>query len=200
MRRQALVLGLLVLASGCTSNGDPEPGRAPASIQVVHGLAGAKALTMEVNSCNENPEVRLTETATEVRLAVTAGTPDSEFVPACADTASVLLARPLGARAVVDETTGKELVVEKPRGIPCESVGLDQYSTPDASVPGSATPFEAAAPLVEPGQVLGGIVKHGGRTTTVQVVSPEGEPLAIISTGKREDGDWVATGLSKCMD
>lgn len=72
-----------------------------------------RELLVTVDSCNREPEVTAVETAEEVRLHARV---DRSFAVAtndCADGATVMLEEPLENRAVVDESTGAQLTVQK---------------------------------------------------------------------------------------
>lgn len=63
-----------------------------------------EVLDLTVNACNADEDVVVTESDAEVRLRVIAA---QETLDDCADGVTVRLARPLGTRAVIDDTTGK---------------------------------------------------------------------------------------------
>lgn len=78
----------------------------------VIGKPTSTSLEVGVSSCNENPVVEVTESASEVRLLARADRrwPGSSGND-CADGVKLVLQDPLGYRTVVDASTGRELSV-----------------------------------------------------------------------------------------
>lgn len=103
MRCRSVLLGSLLVAAmtlgACSSATHP-------SISDVYGDPTSTELTLSIGSCNQNPTVDVDETATKIRLTVTADADNSED---CADGATVTLDAPVGDRDIIDENTGEEL-------------------------------------------------------------------------------------------
>jgi len=70
----------------------------------VIGEPDSMRVEFSVDTCNQNPQVSIVETATEVRFTVTAARNDGDSDD-CLDTAEVTLDEPLGDRMVVDDVT-----------------------------------------------------------------------------------------------
>jgi hypothetical protein len=98
---------LVLLVSGCGGGSDPTP------------VFGAQlepdgvTLHLDLESCDTTEQTaEVVETDTEVRVTVhTKGGSDND----CADSMQVELTDPLGDRPLVDDPTGDEIDVERPR-------------------------------------------------------------------------------------
>jgi hypothetical protein len=96
--------GLLVLLFGV--------GEMKVGIREPHGTPGSSVLGVGVASCNANPRVQVEETATTVTLTARVDRPGIlDGTGDCRDNASLTLRAPLGARTVVDGSTGEVVPV-----------------------------------------------------------------------------------------
>lgn len=95
-------VALLVLLFGV---GDRQVG-----IFELGGEPGSDDLTMAVESCNQNPRLKVDETASQVRLSAFIDRPGLlEGQDDCLDQVRVTLKSNLGDRVVIDTSSGKEL-------------------------------------------------------------------------------------------
>jgi hypothetical protein len=109
--RRAAVAGavLLALLAGC---GPASAERQP--VAVIDARQGpGDVLVLDVASCHGNPSAQVTESPTDVRVAVRS-TVDPDAEAACADSLRVQLRAPLGARRLLDTATGKAVAVTGP--------------------------------------------------------------------------------------
>jgi hypothetical protein len=79
-------------------------------------LEDPKTLQLMIDTCNADLVLKVTETADDVRIAVTGDEPDDPGD--CADGRTVRLTKPLGDRTVTDANTGVywELNAERVEG------------------------------------------------------------------------------------
>lgn len=81
------------------------------SVLTASGDAESTRLGLSVASCNENPTAEVVESDTEIRVQVTSGRWFGRNAGDCADSVAVTLSAPLGARTVVDQSTGQTVEV-----------------------------------------------------------------------------------------
>lgn len=94
----ALGACVLLAVTGC--------GGRSRSVSAVYGDPSSTRLELNVASCNENPTAEVVDSDTEVRVHVTSGRRLGRNGGDCADGVVVTLKAPLGARTVVDRSTG----------------------------------------------------------------------------------------------
>ena len=82
-------------------------GAAAVGVCVLLALSGCDGRSRSVFSCNENPTADVVESDTEVRVHVTSGRWLGRNGGDCADGVVVTLKAPLGARTIVDRSTGQ---------------------------------------------------------------------------------------------
>lgn len=96
----------VALLTACSSSTERE--RVPTAIN--EWQANRDVLQLGINSCNAAPEASVVETDADVTVTVIALAPPSDGVmDLCGDAVTVTLAAPLGDRAVIDESTGREV-------------------------------------------------------------------------------------------
>jgi hypothetical protein len=83
------------------------------SVFAAYGDAASTRLELNVASCNETPTAEVVESDTEVRVQVTSGHWLGRNGGDCADGVVVTLEAPLGARTVVDQSTGQTVQVSR---------------------------------------------------------------------------------------
>lgn len=81
----------------------------------VNGEPDSTRLEFSADTCNQNPQVAIVETSTEVRFTVTAARNDGD-VNDCLDSVDVTLEVPLGDRMVVNEVTNMTWAVTPDEG------------------------------------------------------------------------------------
>ena len=94
---------MLLAATGCD-------GRSR-YVFAAYGDPASTRLELNVASCNENPTAEVVESDTEVGVQVTSGRWFGRNADDCADGVVVTLNAPLGARTVVDQSTGQGVEV-----------------------------------------------------------------------------------------
>jgi len=100
----------VALLTSCSSSA--EPPRAPERITtgINEWTVDDSVLRLGVNSCNRDPKASVVETSADVTITVTALAPHGDgAAEACMDAVTVMLASPLDDRAVIDESTGREV-------------------------------------------------------------------------------------------
>lgn len=104
MSRAGFALATVVLVAACGSD-------TPA-VDAAYGSPDSVTLELSTDTCNAHPNAIVDEEGDEVRVSLRAqrswGDAD------CADSVRVTLAAPLGSRAVIDTSTGRELEVLPP--------------------------------------------------------------------------------------
>ncbi len=101
-------VALLTACSSSTDSSSTERERVPTGIN--EWQVDGDVLELGVNSCNSAPEASVVETGADVTVSVTALGPSSDgAMEAYGDVVTVTLAAPLGDRAVIDESTGREV-------------------------------------------------------------------------------------------
>ena len=100
-----IVLGLTL--AGCESERD-------ANIKDGWMSPGGTRIRMIVDTCNARHKTEVVETATEVRVAVTARNDENGD---CADAVEITLAEPLGARSLIDESDDEAVPVVLDRNL-----------------------------------------------------------------------------------
>jgi hypothetical protein len=95
-----VVVGLAL--AGCSSK------RETGTVLEVYGDPGSTRVEVSIDSCNQNPEVEVHETTTEVSLDVTVDEAGSSGDD-CLDNVTVTLAESLGDRRVI--TNGEHIAV-----------------------------------------------------------------------------------------
>ncbi|MBB2903111.1 hypothetical protein FHR75_003953 [Kineococcus radiotolerans] len=96
----------VALLTACSSS----TGRERVKTGINEWQVDGNVLQLGVNSCNSDPEASFVETEVDVTVTVTALAPPSDGVQdLCGDAVAVTLAAPLGDRAVIDESTGREV-------------------------------------------------------------------------------------------
>lgn len=104
-----------ILSIACALSADALLSGCQVSAPVIEVWVGTddRELQVTVDSCNREPEVTAVETAEDVRLHARVDRSFALATNACADGATVMLEEPLGNRAVLDESTGAPLTVQK---------------------------------------------------------------------------------------
>ena len=103
-----LAVALLTSCSASADSASTERERVPTGIN--EWQVDGDVLQLGVNSCNSAPEASVVETDADVTVTVTVLGPASDgAMDACMDAVTVTLAKPLGDRAVIDESTGREV-------------------------------------------------------------------------------------------
>jgi hypothetical protein len=104
--RVAVLTASILMATACSSSWSPK-------ILAVHGDAGSTRLDLAVDTCNQDPQVTVVESPTEVRLTAKAEG-SGRSGDDCLDSVHVTLSEPLGDRAVIDNATDLELTLSPP--------------------------------------------------------------------------------------
>lgn len=102
-RSLSSLVALATLFVACSDGGQA----VPLMNEVYIADATATSFSVGVESCNGNPSFELTETDTEIRLAVTSWIPAGREGDACADLIEVALKQPVGDRTLIDDLTGR---------------------------------------------------------------------------------------------
>lgn len=109
LRRGAVLLFLLSAMTACAT---------PASVRPVtfhEGVAAgteATTITLAADGCQRQPYGSLiSESADQVRVALSAVPPAGDAAPSCSDLVVVRLNRPIGDRALVDASTGRQVLL-----------------------------------------------------------------------------------------
>jgi hypothetical protein len=106
LRRLVLGCAVAVVFAGgaCSSETHPRVTRA-------YGTTTSTELTLNIDSCHQHPKVDADESASEIRLTVTADADNSDD---CGDIARVTLDDPVGERSIIDTATGEPLDLVTP--------------------------------------------------------------------------------------
>ena len=104
--RRHLMPGLLVCIAALTACA---PSSERASTSVGDWSADGDVLHLGINSCNGDPQASLVETETDITVTVTAVFQRGGDSPACMDGLAITLAAPVGDRAVIDGSTGRQV-------------------------------------------------------------------------------------------
>lgn len=83
-------------------------------LRVVVGEPSSTRLELGVNTCNQNPQAEVEESAEDVRIQIVVDQVQTGDRNDCADNTKVVLKEPLGDRQVVNAETGKVIQVTPP--------------------------------------------------------------------------------------
>lgn len=87
----------------------PAPATAVTFHQGLVSTVDSTTITLSADACQRQPyDSRVFESAKEVRVSLTAIPPAGDAAPACSDLVVVRLSEPIGGRALVDASTGRQ--------------------------------------------------------------------------------------------
>ena len=110
LRRLRFGTALLLLGYVLTACAAPAPATAVSFHEGLVATVDSTMITLSADACQRQPyDSRIVESAKEVRVTLTALPPAGDAAPACSDLVVARLSKPIGDRALVDASTGRQV-------------------------------------------------------------------------------------------